>query len=38
MPQNVVSGACAKPPCHAPGKQLTEADQVGLYVSQVAGK
>jgi len=38
MPQNVVSGACAKPPCHAPGKQLTEAEQVGLYVSQVAGK
>jgi hypothetical protein len=38
MPQNVVPGACAKPPCHAPGKSLTEAEQVGLYVSQVAGK
>jgi mono/diheme cytochrome c family protein len=38
MPQNVVSGACAKPPCHARGKSLTEAEQVGLYVSQVAGK
>ncbi|MEA2432281.1 MAG: cytochrome [Thermoleophilaceae bacterium] len=38
MPQNVVPGACAKPPCHAPGKPLTEAEQVALYVSQVAGK
>ncbi len=38
MPQNVVPGACAKPPCHAPGKGLTEAEQVALYVSQVAGK
>jgi mono/diheme cytochrome c family protein len=38
MPQNVVPGACAKPPCHARGKPLTEAEQVGLYVSQVAGK
>ena len=23
---------------HAPGKKLTEAEQVALYVSQVAGK
>jgi mono/diheme cytochrome c family protein len=38
MPQNVVPGACAKPPCHKPGAPLTEAEQVGLYVSQVAGK
>src|SRR3954447_9559616 len=38
MPQNVVPGACKKLPCHAGGKSLTEAEQVGLYVSQVAGK
>src|SRR6058998_1692357 len=38
MPQNVVPGACAKPPCHPRGKQLTEAEQVALYVSTVAGK
>jgi mono/diheme cytochrome c family protein len=38
MPANVVPGACKKTPCHAPGKELTEAEQVGLYVSQVAGK
>src|SRR3954467_12069421 len=38
MPQNVVPGACAKLPCHARGRSLTEAEQVGLYVSQVAGK
>src|SRR5205814_5405187 len=38
MPQNVVPGACAKPPCHKPGAPLTEAEQVGLYVSQVSGK
>ena len=38
MPQNVVPGACGKPPCHARGKQLTEAEQVAIYVSTVAGK
>jgi mono/diheme cytochrome c family protein len=38
MPANVVPGACEKTPCHAPGKSLTEAEQVALYVSQVAGK
>jgi hypothetical protein len=38
MPANVVPGACKKTPCHAPGKDLTEAEQVALYVSQVAGK
>jgi mono/diheme cytochrome c family protein len=38
MPQNVVPGACAKLPCHARGESLTEAEQVGVYISQVAGK
>src|SRR3954470_28049 len=38
MPANVVSGACKKLPCHAAGKELTDAEKVGLYVSQVAGK
>ena len=38
MPQNVVPGACSKPTCHAPGKKPTEAEQVALYVSSVAGK
>ena len=38
MPANVVPGACEKTTCHAPGKSLTEAEQVALYVSQVAGK
>ena len=38
MPANLLPGTCAKPPCHAPGKDLTEAEQVAVYVSQVAGK
>ena len=38
MPSGILPGACAKPTCHAPGKQLTEAEQVALYVSTVAGK
>jgi mono/diheme cytochrome c family protein len=38
MPANLVSGACPKAPCHAPGKKLTDAEKVALYVSQVAGK
>ncbi len=38
MPANLVPGACEKLPCHAPGKDLTEAEQVAVYVSQVAGK
>jgi mono/diheme cytochrome c family protein len=38
MPANVVSGACTKPPCHAPGKELTDAEKIAAYVSQVAGK
>src|SRR2546423_1101679 len=38
MPANLVPGACAKPPCHAPGKAVTDAEKVALYVSQVAGK
>jgi mono/diheme cytochrome c family protein len=38
MPQNIVTGACAKPPCHAPGKEPTDAEKVAAYVSQVAGK
>ena len=38
MPANLLPGTCAKPPCHAAGKDLTEAEQVALYVSQVAGK
>jgi hypothetical protein len=38
MPAKLVPGACAKLPCHAPGKDLTEAEQVAVYVSQVAGK
>jgi mono/diheme cytochrome c family protein len=38
MPANLVPGACEKTPCHAPGKDLTEAEQVAVYVSQVAGK
>ena len=38
MPANVVTGACKKPPCHAPGKKLTDAEKIAEYVSQVAGK
>jgi hypothetical protein len=38
MPANLLPGTCAKPPCHAAGKDLTEAEQVAVYVSQVAGK
>jgi mono/diheme cytochrome c family protein len=38
MPANLVPGACAKLPCHAPGKERTEAEKVALYVSQVAGQ
>src|SRR5947208_7274010 len=38
MPAMLLPGACAKPPCHAPGTSLTEAEQVADYVSQVAGK
>ncbi len=38
MPANVLSGACAKPPCHAAGKEPTDAEKVAAYVSQVAGK
>jgi hypothetical protein len=38
MPMNVVEGACAKPPCHAAGKEPTDAEKVAAYVSQVAGK
>jgi mono/diheme cytochrome c family protein len=38
MPANIVSGACAKPPCHAPGKEPTDAEKIAAYVSQVAGK
>jgi hypothetical protein len=38
MPANLVPGACLKLPCHAPGKDSTEAEQVADYVSQVAGK
>ncbi|MEA2421440.1 MAG: cytochrome [Thermoleophilaceae bacterium] len=38
MPANLVPGACGKPPCHAAGKDSTEAEQVAAYVSQVAGK
>jgi hypothetical protein len=38
MPANLLPGACAKPPCHAPGKPLTDAEKVAEYVSQVAGK
>ena len=38
MPANLLPGACAKPPCHAPGKALTDPEKVALYVSQVAGK
>jgi mono/diheme cytochrome c family protein len=38
MPANLVPGACSKPPCHKAGEDLTEAEQVAAYVSQVAGK
>ena len=38
MPANLLPGACPKPPCHAAGKDSTEAEQVADYVSQVAGK
>jgi mono/diheme cytochrome c family protein len=38
MPANLLPGTCAKPPCHADGKDLTEAEQVAEYVSRVAGK
>jgi mono/diheme cytochrome c family protein len=38
MPANLLPGACEKLPCHAPGKDLTEAEQVAEYVSRVAGK
>jgi mono/diheme cytochrome c family protein len=38
MPPNIVSGACAKPPCHKPGDEPTEAEKVAAYVSQVAGR
>lgn len=38
MPADLVPGACEKAPCHTPGKELTEAEQVADYVSQVAGK
>jgi mono/diheme cytochrome c family protein len=38
MPANIVTGACAKPPCHAPGKEPTDAEKIAAYVSQVAGK
>jgi hypothetical protein len=38
MPANLVPGACSKPPCHRPNEDLTEAEQVATYVSQVAGK
>ena len=38
MPADLVAGACEKVPCHAKGKELTDAEKVALYVSQVAGK
>src|SRR3954470_18760089 len=38
MPANLLPGACQKLPCHAPGADPTEAEQVAAYVSQVAGK
>src|SRR4051812_37217779 len=38
MPANLVPGACSKPPCHHPGEDPTEAEQVAAYVSQVASK
>lgn len=38
MPSNLIPGACAKPPCHAPGAQPTDAEKVAAYVSQVAGR
>jgi mono/diheme cytochrome c family protein len=38
MPADLLPGSCEKLPCHAPGKDLTEAEQVAVYVSQVAGK
>jgi mono/diheme cytochrome c family protein len=38
MPANLVPGACAKAPCHAPGQKPTDAEDVAIYVSQVAGK
>jgi mono/diheme cytochrome c family protein len=38
MPSGILPGACAKATCHPPGGGLTEAEQVALYVSSVAGK
>jgi mono/diheme cytochrome c family protein len=38
MPANLVPGACEKLPCHQPGKDATEAEQIAEYVSEVAGK
>jgi mono/diheme cytochrome c family protein len=38
MPPNLVDGACSKPPCHRPGEQPTEAEDVAAYVSEVAGR
>lgn len=38
MPANLLPGACTKLPCHAPGKQPTDAEKVAAYVSQVAGR
>src|SRR3954466_1688711 len=38
MPANLLPGPCSKPPCHKPGEDPTEAEQVAAYVSQVAGK
>lgn len=38
MPANIVSGACAKLPCHAPGQEPTDAEKIADYVSKVAGK
>jgi mono/diheme cytochrome c family protein len=38
MPANLVPGACEKLPCHAPGKEATEAEKVAEYVAEVAGK
>jgi mono/diheme cytochrome c family protein len=38
MPANLIPGSCGKPPCHAAGKSLTDAEKVAEYVAQVAGK
>ena len=38
MPAMIVSGACAKPPCHPRGQGPTDAEKIAAYVSQVAGK